>query len=69
MGIQHSHFLKVAPTLGSVNSSIPHGNWSSTVFQILFFLNLEYSGPSYLPLEFLFHEKFRSLKIPQEFLV
>jgi hypothetical protein len=27
MGIQHTHFLKLAPTLGSVKSSIPHGDW------------------------------------------
>jgi hypothetical protein len=24
---QHPHFLKLAPTLGSVESSIPHGLW------------------------------------------
>jgi hypothetical protein len=27
MGVQHPHFLKLAPTLGSVKSSIPHGAW------------------------------------------
>jgi hypothetical protein len=27
MGVQHPHFLKFAPTLGSVISSIPHGDW------------------------------------------
>jgi hypothetical protein len=27
MGIQHLHFLKLAPTLGSVKSSIPQGVW------------------------------------------
>jgi hypothetical protein len=27
MGVQHSHFLKLAPILGRVKSSIPHGAW------------------------------------------
>jgi hypothetical protein len=27
MGVQHSHFLKLSPTLGRVKSSIPHGAW------------------------------------------
>jgi hypothetical protein len=27
MGVQCPHFLKLAPTLGSVKSSIPHGDW------------------------------------------
>jgi hypothetical protein len=27
MGVQHSKFLNLAPTLGSVTSSIPHGAW------------------------------------------
>jgi hypothetical protein len=39
---QHSQFLKLAPTLGSVESSIPHGLWRF-FFQTLFFLNLEYT--------------------------
>jgi hypothetical protein len=26
MGVQHPHFLKLAPTLGSVKCSIPHGD-------------------------------------------
>jgi hypothetical protein len=25
--VQHPHFLNLAPTLGSVKSSIPHGTW------------------------------------------
>jgi hypothetical protein len=40
---QHPHFLKLAPTLGSVESSIPHGLWRFYFFQIFFFLNLEYT--------------------------
>jgi hypothetical protein len=40
---QHPHFLKLAPTLGSVESSIPHGLWRFYFFSILFFLNLEYT--------------------------
>jgi hypothetical protein len=35
------HVLKLAPTLGSVKSSILHGDWRFHFFQILFFLNLE----------------------------
>jgi hypothetical protein len=27
MGVQNFHFLKLAPTLGRVKSSIPHGAW------------------------------------------
>jgi hypothetical protein len=27
MGIQHPHYLKLAPTLGSANSSKIHGEW------------------------------------------
>jgi hypothetical protein len=27
MGVQHPHFLKLAPTLGSVKHSFPHGDW------------------------------------------
>jgi hypothetical protein len=27
MGVQHPHFLKLAPTLGSANSSKIHGEW------------------------------------------
>jgi hypothetical protein len=26
-GSHHPHFLKLAPTLGSVKCSIPHGDW------------------------------------------
>jgi hypothetical protein len=31
--LQHLHFLKLAPTLGSVESSIPHGAWRFHFFQ------------------------------------
>jgi hypothetical protein len=27
MGVQHPYFLKLAPTLGSANSSKIHGEW------------------------------------------
>jgi hypothetical protein len=27
MGVQHPHFLKLAPTLGRANSSKIHGEW------------------------------------------
>jgi hypothetical protein len=36
--VQHLHFLNLAPTLGRVKSSIPHGAW-----RFHFFLNLEYT--------------------------
>jgi hypothetical protein len=35
--------LNLAPTLGRVKSSIPHGAWRFYFFQILFLLNLEYT--------------------------
>jgi hypothetical protein len=41
MGVQHPHFLKLAPTLGSVKTSILMEIGDFTFFQILFFLNLE----------------------------
>jgi hypothetical protein len=34
MGVQEPHFLKLAPTLGSVKCSIPHGNWRFHFFSI-----------------------------------
>jgi hypothetical protein len=33
MDEQHPHFLKLAPTLGSVTSSIPHGTWRLFFFK------------------------------------
>jgi hypothetical protein len=39
-GCTTPHFLKLAPTLGSVKSSIPHGAWRFHFFPI-FFLKLE----------------------------
>jgi hypothetical protein len=38
MGVQHPHFLKLAPTLGSANSSKIHGEW-----RFYFFPNLEHT--------------------------
>jgi hypothetical protein len=32
MGVQHSHFLKLAPILGREKSSIPHGAWKFHFF-------------------------------------
>jgi hypothetical protein len=43
MDVQHLHFLKLAPTLGSVKCSIPQGDWKFVFFHILFFLNLDYT--------------------------
>jgi hypothetical protein len=37
MGVQHPHFLKHAPTLGSIKSSICHGDWRFHFFQVLYF--------------------------------
>jgi hypothetical protein len=37
MGIQHTHYLKLAPTLGSANSSKIHGEWRFHFFFNLFF--------------------------------
>jgi hypothetical protein len=39
--VQHPHFLKLAPTLGSVKCSIPHRDWRFHFFH--FFLNLDYT--------------------------
>jgi hypothetical protein len=36
--LQHPHFLKLAPTLGGIRTSIPHKSW-----RFNFFLNLEYT--------------------------
>jgi hypothetical protein len=67
MGEQHPHLLKLAPTRGRVKSSIPHGAWRFFFFQILFLLKLEYTWTFILG--FLFHEKVKSQKIPQELLM
>jgi hypothetical protein len=42
MGVQHFHFLNLAPTLGKMKSLIPHGAWRF-FFSIVFLLNLEYT--------------------------
>jgi hypothetical protein len=36
MGVQHPHYLKLAPTLGSANSSKIHGEWRFHFFSIFF---------------------------------
>jgi hypothetical protein len=41
--VQHPQFLKLAPTLGSVQCSNPHGNWRFHFFQKKNFLNLDYT--------------------------
>jgi hypothetical protein len=35
--LQHPHFLKLAPILRSVESSIPHGNWRFHFFSNFIF--------------------------------
>jgi hypothetical protein len=40
MGIQHPHFLKLAPTLGSVESSNPHGAWRFHFFPNFIFAKI-----------------------------
>jgi hypothetical protein len=37
MGVQYPHFLKLAPTLGSVKCSIPHGDWRFHFFSNFIF--------------------------------
>jgi hypothetical protein len=37
MGVQHPHFLKLAPTLGSANSSKIHGEWRFHFFSKILF--------------------------------
>jgi hypothetical protein len=37
MGVQHPHFLKLAPTLGSVKCSILHGDWRFYFFSNFIF--------------------------------
>jgi hypothetical protein len=34
--LQHPHFLKLAPTLGSIESSISHGAWRFHFFPNFF---------------------------------
>jgi hypothetical protein len=41
MGVRHPHYLKLAPTLGSANSSKIHGKWRFHFFPKTKFLNLE----------------------------
>jgi hypothetical protein len=43
MDVQHPYFLKLAPTLGRVTSSIPHGVLRFTFLKISFFPKLEYT--------------------------
>jgi hypothetical protein len=43
MGVQHLHFLKLAPTLGSANSSKIHGEWRFYFFPKKNLINLEHS--------------------------
>jgi hypothetical protein len=69
MCVQHPHFLNLAPTLGKVKSSIPHGPWRFNFFPNFFPYNSSTPGTSYPLLGFLFHEKKQSQKIPQELLV
>jgi hypothetical protein len=43
MGVQHLHYLKLAPTLGSANSSKIHGEWRFHFFPKKIILNLEHT--------------------------
>jgi hypothetical protein len=43
MGVQHPHYLKLAPTLGSANSSKIHREWRFHFFPKKKFLNLEHT--------------------------
>jgi hypothetical protein len=43
MDVQHPHFYKLFPKLGSVKCSIPHGDWRFDFFSNFVFLNLEYT--------------------------
>jgi hypothetical protein len=40
MGVQRSHFLNLAPTLGRVKSSIPHGVWRFYFFPNFIFAKI-----------------------------
>jgi hypothetical protein len=40
MGVHHPHFLKLAPTLGDAQSSIPHGAWRFHFFPDFILLKL-----------------------------
>jgi hypothetical protein len=66
MGVQYPHFLKLAPTLGSVRFSIPHGDWRFYFFSNFIFHKFRIYSDH---LDLLFEKKLRSLKIPQELLV
>jgi hypothetical protein len=70
MDVHHPHFLKHAPTLGSVKSSICHEDWrfhflSNFIFP-KFRVHLDYHIYYW---DFCFTKKLRSLKIPQDLLV
>jgi hypothetical protein len=43
MGVQYPHYLKLAPTLGRVKSSILHGAWRFHFFPKKKIQNLEYT--------------------------
>jgi hypothetical protein len=45
MEVQHSHFLNLAPILGRVKSSIPHGAWRFHFFPIFIFAKIFSFGP------------------------
>jgi hypothetical protein len=69
MDVQHSHFLNLAPILGRMKSSIPHGTWRFYFFSTFFTMIRIHQDLSYQLLGFLFNEKMNSLKIHQELLV
>jgi hypothetical protein len=65
--VQHPHFLKLAPTLGSFQSSIPHGDWRFHFFSKINFPKFRVHLDLHIhcwDLCFM-----RSLKIPEDMLV
>jgi hypothetical protein len=62
--VHHPHFLRLAPTLGKVKASIPHGAW-----RFKFLKYLDYTWTFISTVEISSTEIVNSLKIPQELLV
>jgi hypothetical protein len=70
MCVQQPHFLKLAPTLGSANSSKIHGEWRFHFFPKKKIPKFRVHLGLHIYLwDFCFMKKFNSLKIPQDLLV
>jgi hypothetical protein len=68
--VQHPHFLKLAPTLGSVKSCKLHGDWRFYFFSNFIFSKFRLHLDLHIyHSDFCFMKKLRSQKIPQELLV